>query len=155
MAASDPTASHMATAPKAASLIATDTTIDGGVNGDGELHVDGLIRGDVTVARLFISESGRIEGAIKAEAVEAHGRVVGSIGAKQVKLFAGCHVEGDVTHEQLIVEPGAAFEGRSLKFQRQAPPPAAPEILPSQPRAETGPLPLVFSSPAGSRPPPG
>lgn len=118
----DSNASRTTTSPKGASLIATDTTIDGGVNGDGELQVDGVIRGDVTVARLFISKSGRVEGAIKAETVEAHGQVVGSIGAKQVKLFAGCRVEGDVTHEQLIVESGAAFEGRSLKLQRPTPP---------------------------------
>lgn len=115
------TPSDIGTSPRRASLIATDTTIDGGVSGDGELHVDGLVRGDVAVAQLIISDSGRVEGAIKAESVEAHGRVVGSIGAKLVKLFAGCHVEGDITHEQLVIEAGAAFEGRSLKFQRSVP----------------------------------
>jgi len=107
-------------APKVASLIAADTTIDGGVSGDSELHVDGVIRGDVVVARLSIGESGHIEGAVQAESVEARGRVVGSITAKSVKLYASCHVDGDITHEQLTMEAGAFFQGRSLKFQRQA-----------------------------------
>lgn len=111
--------------PKVASLIASDTTIDGGVSGDTELHVDGVIRGDVTVARLTIGETGHIEGGIQAEVVEARGRVVGSITAKQVKLYASCHVDGDVTHEQLTMEAGAFFQGRSLKFQRPATPVAA------------------------------
>ena len=53
-----------------------------------------------------------------AESVEVRGRVLGSIAAKQVKLIAGCNVEGDISHEQLIIEAGAIFEGRSLRHQR-------------------------------------
>jgi cytoskeletal protein CcmA (bactofilin family) len=107
------------TAPsKVASLIAEDITLEGNLRGDGELHVDGLIRGDVVVARLSIGDGGCIEGAIHAEVVEARGRVVGSITAKQVRLFASCYVDGDITHEQLTMEAGAFFQGRSLKFQR-------------------------------------
>src|SRR6202012_5564774 len=100
-------------------------TIDGGISGESELHVDGVVRGDVIVARLSIGESGHVEGAIQAESVEARGRVVGSITAKQVKLYASCHVDGDITHEQLTMEAGAFFQGRSLKFQRPSTPVAA------------------------------
>lgn len=107
-----------ATSPKVASLIADDISIEGNLRGDGELHVDGLIRGDVVVARLTIGETGCVEGGIHAEIVEARGRVVGSITAKQVRLFASCYVDGDITHEQLTMEAGAYFQGRSLKFQR-------------------------------------
>jgi cytoskeletal protein CcmA (bactofilin family) len=38
-----------------------------------------------------------------------------------VKLLAGCNVEGDISHEQLVIEPGAIFEGRSLRHQRAVP----------------------------------
>ena len=122
---SDPNAVRKSSSPKVASLIAEDTTIDGGVSGDTELHVDGTIRGDVDVARLSIGETGQIEGAIQAETVEARGRVVGSITAKQVRLYASCHIDGDITHEQLTMEAGAFFQGRSLKLQRSAAPVAA------------------------------
>ena len=122
----DPTPPRKATGtPKVASLIASDTTIDGGVSGDTELHVDGVVRGDITVARLSIGETGHVEGAIQAEIVEVRGRVVGSITAKQVRLYASCHVDGDITHEQLTMEAGAFFQGRSLKFQRAASTPMA------------------------------
>lgn len=106
------------TSPKVASLIADDISIEGNLRGDGELQVDGVIRGDVTVARLTIGESGQIEGSVHAELVEARGRVVGSITAKQVRLYASAHVDGDITHEQLTMEAGAFFEGRSLRLQR-------------------------------------
>jgi cytoskeletal protein CcmA (bactofilin family) len=113
-------------APKTASLIADDITIEGNVVGDGELHVDGVIRGDVRVPRLSVGETGHIEGAVLADAVETRGRIVGTITAKQVKLLGTCFVDGDITHEQLTMETGAFFQGRSLKFQRQPAPAAAP-----------------------------
>jgi cytoskeletal protein CcmA (bactofilin family) len=101
-----------------ASLIAVGTTVDGGVSGDCQLQVDGVVHGDVAVTHLSVGEAGKIEGASKAESVDVRGRVVGSISARQVKLLPGCNVEGDISHEQLIIEPGAIFEGRSLRHQR-------------------------------------
>jgi cytoskeletal protein CcmA (bactofilin family) len=108
-------------APKPASLISQDLTLEGGIEGEGELHVDGVIRGDVRIARLTLGETGHIEGAIHAETVDVRGRVIGSITAKQVRLYGAAYVDGDITHEQLSVEPGAFFQGRSLKFQRPTP----------------------------------
>jgi len=108
--------------PKVASLIADDIAIEGNLRGDGELQIDGTIRGDVSVARLSIGESGKVEGSIQAEAVDARGRVTGSITAKQVRLYASAHVDGDITHEQLTIETGAFFEGRSKRLQRAATP---------------------------------
>ncbi len=115
--------------PKMASLLAQDLTIEGDISGEGELHVDGVVRGDIRAPRLSIGEGGRVEGAIHAEAVEVRGRVLGSITAKQVRLMGSSHVEGDITHEQLTMETGAHFQGRSLKFQRHAPD-AAPADAP-------------------------
>ena len=73
-----------------ASLIAEGTTVDGGISGDCQLQVDGIVRGDVAVTLLSVGEDGKIEGACKAESVEVRGRVLGSISAKQVKLLTGC-----------------------------------------------------------------
>ncbi len=50
------------------------------------------------------------------------GKVIGAITARQIRLFATAHVDGDMTHEQLAMETGASFQGRSLKFQRPAAP---------------------------------
>jgi cytoskeletal protein CcmA (bactofilin family) len=104
--------------PKVASLIAEGVTLDGGLVGDGELHLDGTIRGDLKVERLTIGESGLVEGSVTAESIECRGRVAGAIIAKQVKLHSSAHVDGDVTHEELSIEAGAYFQGRSLKFAR-------------------------------------
>ena len=125
--------------PEVASVVAKDMTIEGSLIGEGELHIDGTVRGEVRVSRLTIGESGVIEGTVSAELVEARGTVVSSITAKQIRLFATAHVDGDITHEQLAMETGASFQGRSLKFQRPAP------------ARETGPMAeviIIISSPA-------
>ena len=101
--------------------VEADVILEGGIIGEGELHVDGVIRGDVRVGRLTLGDTGHIEGSVQAETVDIRGRIIGTITAKQVRLFGTAYVDGDITHEQLSVETGAFFQGRSLKFQRPAP----------------------------------
>jgi cytoskeletal protein CcmA (bactofilin family) len=133
---------------KLASLIASDMTLEGNVVGGGELQVDGTIKGDVRVERVTIGDSGHVEGGVFAEAVEVRGRVSGSITAKQVRLYGACHVDGDITHEQLAMETGAFFQGRSLRLQR---PPAQPTVIPPT-RVEAAPAPPPTGNGLGVKP---
>ena len=107
--------------PIACSLIAANVSLEGDLKSDGDVQLDGAVRGDMAVAHLTIGETGQVEGAVSAEAVEVRGRVVGTITARTVKLYATAHVDGDVTHDQLSIEAGAFIQGRCLKMQRQAP----------------------------------
>lgn len=111
--------------PRPASLLAQNLVVEGSIQSDSEVQIDGLVKGDVRAEKLAVGESGRIEGQIQAEAVDVRGRVIGAIQAKQVRLFASAGVEGDITAEQLAIEPGASFEGRSIKLQRSQPPAAS------------------------------
>lgn len=111
--------------PTVASLVAENMTLEGSLTGDGELHVDGTVKGDVRVSRMSIGESGAVDGTITAEAIEVRGKVTGAITAKQVRLYASAVVDGDISHEQLAMEVGASFQGRSMKLQRAATPAAA------------------------------
>jgi len=119
--------------PKPASLIAQGLTIRGDVSGDGELHLDCIVQGDIKVGKLVLGPNGRVEGSIAAQAVEIHGKVIGAVAARQVRLYGTAKVEGDIAHEQLAMESGADFQGRSVKFTRPAPQPApAPAPAPVQ-----------------------
>jgi cytoskeletal protein CcmA (bactofilin family) len=100
----------------AASLIAPNVTLEGDLTSDGDVQLDGVVRGDLKVARLTIGETGQVIGAVEAESVEIRGRVSGSITAKAVRLYGAAHVDGDITHDQLAIEAGAYFAGRSLKL---------------------------------------
>jgi cytoskeletal protein CcmA (bactofilin family) len=129
-APTDSGAIHKPSTQKLTSLIASDLILDGSITGGGELQVDGSIKGDVRVDRVTIGECGHIEGGVYAELVEVRGKVTGSITAKQVRLHGAAHVDGDISHEQLAIETGAFFQGRSLRLQR---PPTPAAVIP--PRA--------------------
>ena len=137
-------------APTVASLVAENLTVEGGISGEGEIHIDGIVRGDVRIGKLTIGDTGHVEGSIFAEVVEARGRVIGAITAKQVRLYGTCYVDGDITHEQLAMETGAFFQGRSLKFQR---PPAEPPAK-SAPPALEAPTPSPTAAAASNAPQP-
>lgn len=106
--------------PVAASLIAENVSLRGDVATDGDVHLDGSLKGDMRVRELTVGEGGSVEGHVEAESVEIRGRVIGTVTAKSVRLYATARVEGDITHAQLAIEPGAHFEGRSLKFETPA-----------------------------------
>jgi cytoskeletal protein CcmA (bactofilin family) len=121
--------------------------IEGDISGGGEIQVDGKIKGDVRIEHVTVGDGGVVEGGIYAEAVEVRGKVVGSITAKQVRLYGACHVDGDITHEQLAMETGAFFQGRSLRLQR------APQTAPAASAAAPKPEPREPASPAnGGKP---
>ena len=108
--------------PRVASLITDDMRIEGNLSGDGELQIDGFVRGDVKIARLTIGEHGRVEGSVASEHLECRGKVTGSIIAREVRLYASAHVDGDITHDELTVEGGAFFQGRAIRMQRNVTP---------------------------------
>jgi cytoskeletal protein CcmA (bactofilin family) len=116
---------------KTISLISSDLKLEGSITGGSEVQIDGSITGDVRVEKVTVGEGGHVEGGVFAEAVEVRGRVSGAITAKQVRLHGAAHVEGDITHEQLSIETGAFFQGRSLRLQRAAAP--QPQITPPRP----------------------
>lgn len=124
-AASDP-APTMRFAPSsgkgALTIIAQGCVVEGAIMSDSDIQVDGVVIGPVRCATLNIGQTGEVRGDVTAESVTVRGAVAGAISARLVQLAASARVEGDVTHAQLVIEAGAAFEGRS---RRQAPEPAA------------------------------
>lgn len=123
--------------PRVASLITDEMRIEGNLSGDGELQIDGFVRGDVKIAKLTIGEHGRVEGSVTSETLECRGKVVGSIVAREVRLYASSHVDGDITHDELSIEAGAYFQGRAVRLQKNVTPQAVSspvlvgEVLPA------------------------
>lgn len=117
------------TPARGASVLARDLVFEGNISGEGELTIDGQVKGDVRVNRLIVGDTGSVEGTVQADNVDVKGRVVGAVNGKNVKLLSTAYVDGDINHEQLAIEVGAYFQGRCLQNrpgQAAAPPrPAA------------------------------
>jgi outer membrane autotransporter protein len=134
------------------STLSSDLTFEGNVSGQGDLQIDGQVKGDVKVGRLIIGETGAIEGGVSADYIEVRGRIVGAVSGKQVKLVSTAYVDGDITAEQLSIDIGAYFQGRVLQGRREAPKPAAaptppPAAAPEPPQAPAATI--IDMKPAG------
>jgi cytoskeletal protein CcmA (bactofilin family) len=98
----------------ARSELAEDLEIDGDVTSSGPVDILGKITGSVRAPDVLISANGRVAGRVTALQVSVLGTVDGSIAAQSVSLAGSSRVHADITHETIIIETGAAFEG-SLK----------------------------------------
>lgn len=115
---------------RAASVLGADLVFEGSITGEGELLVDGAVKGDIHVTRLVIGEHAHIEGTVRGAQVEVRGRVIGNVEGKAIRLLETAHVEGDITHEQLSIDVGAFFQGRCAQFRPQAVSQPAPAAAP-------------------------
>lgn len=106
------------------SVLGPDLRIRGGIEGRGEIQLQGRAWGDVRVERLIVTETAELEGSVVAITVEVRGRVVGGIEASNVRLLPSARVEGDITYEQLQIDIGAQFEGRCIRARKEAAAPA-------------------------------
>ena len=118
------------------STLSAGVRYEGNISGGGDLQIDGALKGDVRLQRVIIGENGSVDGAVGADLVEVRGKVNGSITGKSVKLYATARVEGDITQEQLSIEPGAWFQGRSIQAKRELPLTAALEAEPAPAKIE-------------------
>jgi cytoskeletal protein CcmA (bactofilin family) len=96
-------------------VVAADLAVQGELSSDGELIVDGLICGDVSVHKLVVGLEGRIVGNVTADSVDLYGEIRGNVTAAVVRLYKSARALGDLTQGELTIEAGAVFEGRCLR----------------------------------------
>ena len=112
-----PTAARMADAGRkgapggAFSVLGPDVEINGNIAADGDLHVDGTVKGNVACKALVLGESGRVEGDIRADDVRLSGSVEGNVDAGSLTILAPARTKGDIRYDSLSIEQGAQCEG--------------------------------------------
>jgi cytoskeletal protein CcmA (bactofilin family) len=118
--------------PQIDTLIGRSAHVQGDVEFEGGLHLDGHIAGSVRAVRaaaagessLSVSESGSIEGAVQVPNVMLDGKVKGDIHARErVVLGATARVEGNVYYGVIEMTLGAQIMGRLVRLEPEAPSP--------------------------------
>lgn len=123
----------------ASSIVGLQTQIDGDIQFEGRLHLNGVIRGNVTSERddramLTLSESGSIQGDVKVPYIILNGPVTGSVYATEhIELAAKARVEGDVHYASIEMAMGAEVNGRLVRIAEIA---KAPLKISGIPREE-------------------
>jgi cytoskeletal protein CcmA (bactofilin family) len=115
------------------SYVARDTSLEGNLICDGEIHIDGAVRGSVRAHTCLVDNNGEVHGEITAEIVYVRGRVIGPVTGTHVFIHASAHVEGNVTNEPSALRMALIFMAQSdmalrhinlrqfLKFQQSRP----------------------------------
>ncbi|MCY3828737.1 MAG: polymer-forming cytoskeletal protein [Rhodospirillaceae bacterium] len=98
-----------------ASLVGDGLRVEGNIDSEGDLLVEGEVQGDVAVRKLTVGPSGNVEGKVVAEEIMVHGGLTGGIVARVATLSRTARVDGDVEYESLSIENGAEFEGRCTR----------------------------------------
>ncbi len=106
-------------APQRASvptIVSADMVVEGNFQSTGELHVEGVVIGDISVAKLVIAQGGSVDGDVTAQDMRICGTLRGSARAKVATLAATAVMTGDVVHELLTIETGAQLEGHCRRL---------------------------------------
>jgi len=105
-----------ATYPEKVSILAAGMQITGDIVSEGDMRIDGLVRGNVFCkSKVVIIASGKVIGDVKAVNIDVHGTVEGNIAAKELLcLKANCKITGNLNTEKLMIEPNAIFNGQCV-----------------------------------------
>lgn len=97
------------------SVIASDITIEGKIEGAGHVRLAGRFKGDVTIQGDLTVEAGaKLTGSVRANAVVIAGEVEGNIeSAQRVELQETGVLNGDLKAGTLTVAAGSRMRGRS------------------------------------------
>ena len=95
-------------------VIGKGTIIQGNIVAEGDLLIEGTVRGDVTTkTRLIVGPTCVVEGNIIADYAEVAGRVKGTVQALGLLIIkSSSMIDGDVLTKNLNVESGSTFNGR-------------------------------------------
>jgi len=104
-------------------LIGASTCVEGNIRVKGGLRIDGRVTGDViaepdTGGLLIISESARIEGAVRGAHVVVNGEIIGPVHSTELlELQPKARITGDVVYKALEMHGGAVVHGRLTPHQ--------------------------------------
>ena len=99
--------------PDRLNRIVEGTSIQGEINADSNLRIDGVVKGQVTTkGRLVVGVNGKIEGDIVCQNADIEGEIQGTIKvAELLSLKATAKLNGEMITNKLHIEPGAEFSG--------------------------------------------
>lgn len=98
---------------KTINLIGTGTTITGDIRSEGDIRIDGALKGNLhTQGKVVIGTTGNIEGEVHCKNIEISGKVGGKINVSELlSLKASARINGEIRTNKLAIEPGAVFSG--------------------------------------------
>ena len=95
-------------------IIGKGTSLEGNLEAYGNIRIEGKIIGNITTkSKAAFGHSSQVEGNILAQNAEIEGHVSGTVEITELLVLkATAVIDGDIITNKLIVESGAAFNGK-------------------------------------------
>jgi cytoskeletal protein CcmA (bactofilin family) len=106
------------------SLLSKKVKIEGNIQGDEDLRVEGHFKGTIkVVGDFFVGQSGVVEADVEADNIVIQGQITGNVLArKQLEIQSSGQLLGDCQAKSIDIREGAIFEGRSSMLRSSASP---------------------------------
>ena len=86
--------------------------LEGDLRTSGSLDIAGLVKGNVYVSDVTVTETGSVRGTVEASKVEINGHIQGKITADAIVIGRGAVIKGDVYFKNTLkTEEGADIDG--------------------------------------------
>lgn len=97
----------------AINLLGAGTTINGDINSNGDIRINGVLTGNLsTKGRVIIGETGKIKGEINCKSAEILGQIEGKFfSSESLSLKSSSTINGEITIGRISIEPGCKFNG--------------------------------------------
>ncbi len=94
-------------------LIGNGTTITGDIKSNGDLRIDGTLKGNLSISgKLVVGPSGNIEGNVVCQNADVSGEIHGKVSVTELlSLKASAKLLGDIVTGKISIEPNATFTG--------------------------------------------
>jgi len=94
-------------------LIGNGTTITGNINSNGDIRIDGTLKGNITISgKLVVGPSGNIEGNVSCQNADVSGKIHGKVTVTELlSLKASSKLLGEIITGKISIEPNATFTG--------------------------------------------
>ncbi len=102
-----------ALAGSSTTIIGAGTIINGDINSNGDIRIDGTLIGNLhSKSKIIIGQDAVVEGDINGQQADIMGKVTGTVKIKELLQLRGkCNVNGELFAGRLEVEPTATFNG--------------------------------------------
>ena len=108
------------TKPKLAetTIISPSSRLEGIIETDGPLIIDGTLRGTIKCSSLEITENGNVHADVEAETATVAGTFEGEMICKgKLTFFRAGKVKGNVSYRTLSIESGGLLDGTVSKLK--------------------------------------
>ena len=101
-------------------LISASVSLEGSIEAEGTLIVEGSVRGTIKCTSLEILENGRVEANIECENVTVAGEFEGEmICSRKLSILRTGKVLGGITYSALSIESGGLLDGTLSRGRRE------------------------------------